>query len=324
MIPFHKIYWWLFKSFAIWQENQIIQQFIRQWYTKIMVIKRSWFFVLWIFLTRWIVIFLLAMTSTIITWANIEIPEFKWTITFSNLIMWIIMFISSFIYLSHFKRVYANTDKIITDLNKLKSDLELWDRYFINFFNWSITNQLLLIILAIVEFSLIAINPNFSNNHVWVLLIDFFIISLQFWFLQRYRKKMIDAEMDFNVIVHWKIFLVNQSWVLSNTQTIESDKIKTIRSVFPDKISSIFNFWNIDILTEWDTTMIWSLTMNHVMNPPQVVASMQLLLWENRSIPPVLQWEEIENIEKKSQKNKWDMTSLHTMDTRWKIRDILR
>lgn len=338
MIPFHRIYSWLFKSFAIGQENKIIEQFIEQWYQKIMIIKRSWFFVLWIFITRGILIFSLSLVSTWIAWNNIEIKEFQYVITFSNIIMAVIMFLSSFIYLRHFRRVHSNTDKIITDLDKLKNDLKSWDEYFIRFFNWSLTNQVLLVFLVIVEISFIFLHSNkiFTNNHIWFLILDFVIIISQFTFLEQYRKKMIDAEMDFNIIVHGKIFLINQSWVLSNTQTIESDKIKTIRSSFPDKISSIFNYWNIEILTEWDTAMMWALTMNHVMNPSQVVSSMQLLLWESRSLPPILQKNKkkipeqqinetiIINNNWENNHHKWELTTLHTIDTRWKIRDILR
>jgi hypothetical protein len=61
-------------------------------------------------------------------------------------------------------------------------------------------------------------------------------------FLKLYRKRMVDLEMDYNVIIPGKIFFVNQSGVLSSIQTIESDKIKTVRSAFPSKIASFFNY----------------------------------------------------------------------------------
>lgn len=48
------------------------------------------------------------------------------------------------------------------------------------------------------------------------------------------------------------MFFINQSGVLSNTQTLESDKIKTIKSTFPSPIAGLFNYGNIDILTEGD------------------------------------------------------------------------
>jgi hypothetical protein len=62
-------------------------------------------------------------------------------------------------------------------------------------------------------------------------------------------------------------------------QTIESDKIKTVRSSFPNKIASFFNFWTIDILTEWDSIdMIGTMSMYYVKDPDGVVANIELLL----------------------------------------------
>jgi hypothetical protein len=69
-------------------------------------------------------------------------------------------------------------------------------------------------------------------------------------FLKMYRKRMMDLEMDYNIVVPGKIFFVNQSGVLSSVQSLESDKIKTVRSAFPSKIASFFNYGNVEILTE--------------------------------------------------------------------------
>lgn len=125
--------------------------------------------------------------------------------------------------------------------------------------------------------------------------------------------------MDYNVIIPGKIFFVNQSGVLSSIQTIESDKIKTVRSAFPSKIASFFNYWTVDILTEWDNQgMMGTMSMYYVTNPDEVVANIQSLLDKKAaSIKNVLP----EN-EATDESRFW--VKEHSYDTRSKIRDVLQ
>ena len=88
------------------------------------------------------------------------------------------------------------------------------------------------------------------GDHIWIVSTDLLVMFCEIVFLRMFRKKMIDLEMDFNIIVPGKIFFVNQTGVLSSVQSIESGKIKTVRSYFPSKIASFFNYGTIDILTE--------------------------------------------------------------------------
>ncbi len=104
--------------------------------------------------------------------------------------------------------------------------------------------------------------------------------------------------MDFNVVVQGKMFFINQSGVLSNTQTLESDKIKTIKSTFPNALASFFNFGNIDILTEGDQGSLGAMQMFYVTSPAKVVNSIQTLLGEKRSMTP----KQREELEKKTSK----------------------
>ena len=92
---------------------------------------------------------------------------------------------------------------------------------------------------------------------------------------------MMDLEMDYSIVVPGKIFFVNQSGVLSSVQSIESSKIKTVRSTFPSKIASFFNYGTIDVLTEGDTQMMMgTMSMFYVTDPDGVVANIQTLLKE--------------------------------------------
>jgi hypothetical protein len=44
MIPFHIIYSWLFKSFRIDGETELVDRLMADGYKKLIIIKRSWIF----------------------------------------------------------------------------------------------------------------------------------------------------------------------------------------------------------------------------------------------------------------------------------------
>lgn len=125
-----------------------------------------------------------------------------------------------------------------------------------------------------------------------------------------------DLEMDYNIFVPGKIFFVNQSGILSTIQTIDGDKVKTVQSIFPSKIASFFNYGTVHVLTEWDTAMIGTMNMYYVTNPDKAVAYIQELI----SI------EEEEEVKWNTKiKPSWlKEIDRHSIDTREKIRDVLR
>lgn len=239
--------------------------------------------------------------------------------------MSIILIVSSIRYISHFRDIYGNP-KLNTEMEEFKKNLHLWDIYFINFFNWSMTNQLILSLTIVAELVLIFIFQSQLGSHVWFLTIDTVVIITEMMFLKMYRKKMIDLEMDYNIVVPGKIFFVNQTGVLSAVQTIESDKIKTVRSSFPSKIASFFNYGTVDVLTEGDNqAMMGTMSMYYVTDPDGVVANIQSLLDEKRGEStgkkiPLKQEILTEKIESKTTIG----VKEHSYDTRSKVRDVLQ
>ena len=123
MIPFHSIYTWLFKSFRISGETELIDRLIAEGYTRVMIVKRSWifaFFVLWIP----IVILLLSMLSIYIAYVSVQIEYIRSTIIGGNILMDIILIISSYNYIRHFREI-QNMSAISADVNALRKSLEL-------------------------------------------------------------------------------------------------------------------------------------------------------------------------------------------------------
>lgn len=234
--------------------------------------------------------------------------------------MSMIVILSSLNYVRHFKSIHHEPE-IIDDPHRLRDELATWDNYFQSFFNWSITNQWILFAIIISEIVLIFISPK-VNSYFGFLIIDIIIMIIEIWLLRRYRKRMMDLEMDYNVFVPWKIFFINQSGLLSIVQSIEWDKIKTVQSVFPSKIASFFNYGTVNILTEWDTAMIGTMSMFYVTNPDKAVAHIQSLIDDSVSSDET----ESKNNEAKAipLKKEKNSSNRHTIDTREKIRDVLR
>ena len=61
---------------------------------------------------------------------------------------------------------------------------------------------------------------------------------------------MMDLEMDYNIVVPGKIIFVNQSGMLSSSQAVEGEKVKTVTAKYPSFISSFFQYGTIEIMTE--------------------------------------------------------------------------
>lgn len=181
---------------------------------------------------------------------------------------------------------------------------------------------MILILTMIGEIGLVVLFQNQLGDHFWILTTDTLVMIIEIVFLKMYRKRMMDLEMDYNVVVPGKIYFVNQSGVLSSIQTIESSKIKTVRSSFPNKISSFFNYGNVDVLTEGDnSSMMGTMSMYYVTDPDGVVANIQSLLDEEKEemmkptkAPTLPTHEELQNIGTKE----------HSYDTRSKVRDVLQ
>ncbi len=335
MLPFHKIYSWLFKSFSIHSEISLIDRITDMGYRHIMLIKRSWIFILFV-LWMPLLVFLMGMMSVWFAASSIELASIKFTIIIGNILMgWILIF-SSFFYIRYFRRIHG-TPTIYTDMEKVKNQVNQWDIYFINFFNWSLTNQLVLTILFFLELSLVFAFRQDLTEHFWLLILDSVVIVIEFVLLGRYRKKMIDLEMDYNIVIPWKIFFINQTGVLSDTQTLDSDKIKTVRAQFPGKIASFFNYGNIDILTEGDTAMMGVMKMNFITDPNNVVSKIQKLLVMREENLLKKQWKAVSSQLSQQKKprvkgekfsrvshSQRNGSSRHALDTREKIRDVLR
>ena len=84
-------------------------------------------------------------------------------------------------------------------------------------------------------------------------------------------KKYIDYILDFLVVTPDSLIHYNQEWIFTRRwRTVDVEKIKTI-SVNKDGIlRSLFDFWNIVILTEWDEKWAGEINFAFIDRPDDV------------------------------------------------------
>lgn len=122
-----------------------------------------------------------------------------------------------------------------------------------------------------------------------IIWIDILLLFLQWLLLGRYRKKMIDLEMDYNIVIPGKIMFVNQSGMLSSVSTIESDKVKTVSAKYSGWIGSFFNYGTIEIMTEGDvSSTTGTLPMYYVTAPNETARLIQSMLNRELTEEPLI------------------------------------
>lgn len=108
-----------------------------------------------------------------------------------------------------------------------------------------------------------------TNDDIWqnikgiLAIIIFFAIFVMGWGI---LKKYLDYKMDFCIVTPNEVAMYNQSWLFRrNTRIIDADKIKTVSTDTAGFFKSVFNFWNLIFLSEWDpSTDSWDISLNFV------------------------------------------------------------
>ncbi len=158
----------------------------------------------------------------------------------------------------------------------LRTNLTLGDKSFTTCFNQLQFNFFFFIGVVVIYILHIILVSKFSTG-IWAA-IDIACIAAQMVFIQKFVRLLIDLEMDFNLVVPGKIFFVNQQGLYSDIQTLEADKIKTIKSSYPSFFASFFHYGTIEVLTEGDESNIGHTTTEFVDRPEETVVNINSLL----------------------------------------------
>lgn len=268
----------MFSSFVANGEINLIKELKTQGHTHAMLLKRSWYF--WLFLTPYLllIILIVALDAYLIVRS---FPHARMA-TFSSALVTVsavISILSSIFYLWVFHKTHKH-DNEFKNITHLIQEVSRWDRAFAFFFNSVTWNYFLLILIIIVEIIYLVYVYFFVPGSFSLILFVFNVLSLacsfaQILVLSRYRRRVIDLEMDFTVVVHGKIYTQNQENMLSISRVIEWEKVRSISISYSWLLGSFLRYGNLEILTEWHMA---ATHLDFVYKPDEAVTVMNGIL----------------------------------------------
>jgi len=278
MINFRKIFEFFFKSFDVAGDTKLIEKLELDWNRFLMVIKRHWIYSI---LNSWrvILVIIIALGNIyLLTYANKNIDSISIIIAiflFLNVAYWVFI-ISLYIY--RFYKIQWSKPYIEDIYSSIKKSKQS-DIAFSNFFNQTIF--LFIVLFLITIFTIITwILSLFKwwTGDFWVWILNSFLTIMQFWLFYGFLTKMINQEMDFKIVVPWKILFYNQLWVLLDSKSMNSNKIKTMNTKYRWLLGSFFNYGDIIILSEWDHENNWEMKMDYIWDPTKTVKEIEKVL----------------------------------------------
>lgn len=119
-------------------------------------------------------------------------------------------------------------------------------------------------IWAIIIWFLLDYESFYWYSLLFIFVVSFFVV----WW--KILKLFIDYHMDFAVVNPKQIKNYNQTWLFSReARTLDTFKLKTVSVNKKWIIRSIFNFWALRFLSEWDN-VAWDIELKFISNPDKV------------------------------------------------------
>jgi len=272
----------MFSSFVANGEINLIKELKTQGHTHAMLLKRSWYF--WLFLSPYLLLIILIVGIDAYLIVR-SFPHEMIATFFSGMLVIsaVLSVLSSILYLWVFYRIHKH-DNDFKDITHLIQEIDRWDRAFARFFNSVTWNYFLLIFIVIVEIAYLIYIYFFIPGSFSFILFLFSILSLvcsfaQILVLSRYRRRVIDLEMDFTVVVQGKLYTQNQENMLSVSQVIEWEKVRSISISYSGLLGSFLRYGNLEILTEWHMAAIH---LEFIYKPDEAVTTMNSVLKSTR------------------------------------------
>ncbi len=281
MFNFKALYEFIFKSFVVARDIEMIERLKKDGYSTILLIKRSWLYGL--ASSLWLIpLFILGGVNAFLIIRHFGSGN-EFGIVLASIvginILWTVY--SSFSYLREYRDSYSRSNKIL-HTDDLLAQLQGADKSFIRCFNQLQFNFVLflgVIIVYVIHIFFIA-----TTFDIVFAGLDLVCIGFQLMLLKRFEHLLIDLEMDFNIAVKGKIFFINQEGMYSKINTLEGEKIKNIRSSYPNFLASFFHYGTLEVLTEGDETLMGHNVMEYVGEPERTVENMNSLISGNARI----------------------------------------
>lgn len=278
LINFRSAFEKVFKSFDVAWDTKSLEKLEQEWHRFVLLIKRHWIFSI---LSSWRVIFVI-----IIWFANIYLLTFwnqnkdlisviLWIFLLFNIVYWVSIV---FWYIYRFYKIQWSNPHIEDIYSAIKQSKDN-DKIFQSFFNQTVFLLILLFIITVISvITWIIWLLKWWSETFWVWIFNAFLLLFQLGLFYWYLMKMINQEMDFKIIIPGQIRFFNQRWVLWDSQNMNANKIKTFNTKYSWILWSFFNYWDIIILSEWDSRDTWKMRMDYIWNPTKTVKEIEKVL----------------------------------------------
>ena len=279
MINFRVIYEYLWTSFRVERDTQLVDNLQQkgEWYA--MMIKHTWFFGLFTMLK-------VLLPIVILSGANIFFVYSRFHGEVMGIVLWIVFAILAcylvFVSLNYLRNFHKNHHQSfeIRNLEDIHNELVEGDKLFTAFFNQLQTLYFFLIIT--VSFDIIYIiyqvfrtGNAFLASSTYYMLLEIVCLVIQIYFNRLYNIQMINLDMDYILATKDQVYFLEQKAMYTDSRSLERDKIKTIRSTYPNFIASFFGFGDIAILLEGGDDLTHGIVqMQTIQAPEETVAHM--------------------------------------------------
>lgn len=274
MINFKAFFEFLFKSFVVGRDVEMVERLHREGYQSILLIKRSWLYGL--ASSLWMIpLFILGTANVYLVLRHFGMGTFGIVLaSFVGLNILGTVY-SSFRYIWDFRRDYGGESRIMHTEDLLRR-LRNGDNSFTRCFNQLQTN--FVVFLVVISTYIVHVFFLSAEFEFLFAVLDVICILFQLYMIRHFIHLIIDLEMDFNIAVKGRMMFVDQKGLFSDINTIDSEKIKNIRSTYPNFIASFFHYGTIEVLTEGDQELLGHNQIEFVDQPERTVEDINALL----------------------------------------------
>jgi len=268
MIPFHKIYLKIFGSLDFDIEKELLLQMKREEVKTFLSIKRSWLYGV---LLSCIILFaiLLLLINAWIWFTYFESFFASIFIPVSYIIISFFLFFDTFGYIYLYKKTHS-IPTIEEDIDAIIERNKKVLKNFLKFFNISVLSSLLL--FFVVCETVIFLFFFYSWNNFWLLGVEIILNIAASFLIMKHRKLSMNLELDFWLVVPGRVYIIDQTGLLSSKQSIVAQNIKTVEWIYPSLWSSVFWFGNIKFFLEGNIPQEkWIITLDYIKHPRKTI-----------------------------------------------------
>jgi len=258
----------ILSSFDTKRDEKIFKETLNQfWDAHPFMIKRHWLYLYRMLFYWFLVIWILGILFYILNY--LLSPTSLIIIIILNLIWIWIWLVVTFYQLLQYLSKYKEITTTISEKDLKDGLLEKYLKFSLFLFIYQIFVSILTVYLSINS----TIN-NTSSILVSNIMLNILQIIISFLFIYLIWKtiySLINFEMDFVIITPKYIDTYNQTWLFKKeTKSIGVEKIKSIQTNKKWILRSLFNFWEIIILTEWDEAWKWEIKLKYIAAPDKI------------------------------------------------------